>query len=425
MGSPYEGYVNVIDFGARPNSFLDDTEAFLKALATDKSVFVPDGIYYVSQTLVLENQNLIGCGMLQTHIVSTTTKRDEPIIRAGRTCTIKDMLLTFEHVLGDEKEGERVGIFTHGKMWPLQRGSTISNLQIKNCGTALYMPRFGVTGGSGPFNVEHSNIDISNFSFRAIDYGARHWVGNIFTNLFISNPTLTAPVDTIIRFDGDSNNVSMSHITIIDTVCKKAALSFNSVHGFDVSTVHIGNVGIAENGHALVELDNSSGEFGTINFTYIPLECQESSLIKLYNSYYDMCIGDEERQLTNHYLKICNLDVKCINDPTRTSRYPERVNDGLVAPYNEWFKFITRDKDGVGTYSVDIDSYIYYTFKNDREVYEKFECDDDRINFIKKGVLPKGGPTAMRPEYRLCKFATEYFDTDIGKKICWDGEKWV
>ncbi len=425
MASPYEGYVNVVDFGARPNSFLDDTEAFLKALSTGKSVFVPDGIFYIKRTLVLENQNLVGCGSMQTHIVSTTNERNVPIVMAGRTCTIKDMLLMFEHILGDESEGERVGILVHGKTWPLQRGSIISNLHIKNCGTALYMPRYGLGGGPGPFNVEHSNLEIGDFTFRAIDYGARHRVGNIFTNLFISNPTITAPVDTIIRFDGDSNNVSMSHITIIDTVCKKAALSFNCVRGFHVSTVHIGNVGIAENGHAFVELDNSSGEFGAINFTYIPLDCKESSLIKLYNSYYDMYIGDKERQLTNHYLKIGNLDVKCINDPTRTPRYPDRVNDGLVEPYDKCFKFITRDKDGVGTYSVDIANYIYYTFKNDRIAYEKFECDDDRINFVCKGMLPKGGPTSMRPQFRLCKFTTEYFDTDIGKKICWDGEKWV
>ena len=425
MSNPYVGYVNVVDFGARPNSFCDDTDAFLKALATKKSVFVPDGIFYISQTLVLENQNFIGCGMYQTHIISTTDRRDAPIIRAGRTCTIKDMLIGFEHTLGDEKEGERVGIFTHGKIWTLQRGSTISNIQINNCGTALYMPRDGLGGGPGPFNVEHSNLEIASFTFRAIDYGMPHRVGSIFTNIFILNSNISTAVDSVIHFDNDSNNVSMSHITIIDTVCKHGALSFNNVRGFHISTIHIGNVGVAEEGHALIELNNSSGEFGTLNITYVPLDCKDSSLIKLYDSYYDMCIGDDERQVTNHSLRIGNFDVKCVNDPTPRKQFPDRVNDGLVKPYSKWFKFITREKGSVGTYYVDIENYIYYTFKEDRLAYEKFECDDDRITFLRKGVVARYGPTSERPKYRLCRYETEYFDTDLGKKICWDGEKWA
>lgn len=425
MASTFDGYVNVVDFGARPNSFLDDTEAFLRAIATGKSIFVSDGIFYVSKTLVIENQNLIGCGSLRTHIVSTATERDMPILRAGRSCKISDLLLKFAHIDGDESEGERVGIFMHGDLWPLQRASSITNVNIQNVGTCMYMPRKDFGRGPGPFNVEHANLELSNFTFRAIDYGARHRVGNIFNNIFVANHGITKPVDCIIRFDGDSCNVSMSHITLMSTCCRNAAISLNCVRGFHISTLHIENIGLTENGHGLIELNNSSGEFGSLGFSYLPLDCTETSLIKLYNAYYDLCLTEKELAVTNHWLRIGNLDVACVNDPIREKNYLDRSNDGLVDHYRNYFKFITRDAECEGIYSVAIDNISYYTFKDDKEVYEEFLCDDDNIMFLKKGFLPLGGPTSQRPQNRLCKYVTEYFDTDIGKKLCWNGEKWV
>ncbi len=418
----HKDYVNVVDFGAKPNSFLDDTEAFLKAIATGNSVFVPEGIYYVSKTLKIENQNFIGSGIFQTHIISINLDKNQPILMAGRSCKVTDMLLMYKEgiVTGEEKEGERVGILMHGETWPLQRGSEIKNLRIENVGTCFYMPRD--YAGGGPFSIEHANLELQNFSFRAIDYGARHRIGNVFSNIFMTSNYES--VDSLIHLEGDEVNVSMTQMVMLYTRCCKAAMSINNVKGFHISSMHIGGVSIVTEGRGLVELNNSSGEIGAISYNYIPLECNNTSLIKLYDANYDLCLTEKEVVASNHYLRIGHLDVCSINDPTADSNY-FGSNDGLVYPYGEKFKFISRDDNSKGIYYVDIGNYSYYTFKEDAEVYEEFVCDDDNIHFIKKGALIMGGTTAERPRYRLCKYVTEYFDTDLGRKICWDGEKWV
>ncbi len=418
----HKDYANVVDFGAKPNSFLDDTEAFLKAIATGNSVFVPAGIYYVSKTLKIENQNFIGSGAFQTHIISISTDKDSPILMAGRSCKITDMLLMYKEgiVTGEEKEGERVGILMHGDTWPLQRGSEIKNLRIENVGTCFYMPRD--YAGGGPFSIEHANLELQNFSFRAVDYGAKHRIGNVFSNVFMSSNMDS--VDSLFHLDGDEVNVSMSQMVMLNSRCRKAALSLNNVKGFHISSMHIGGVSVLTEGRGLVELNNSSGEIGAISYNYIPLERDNTSLIKLYNANYDLCLTEKEIVSSNHYLRIGHLDVCGINDPTAESNC-NSGNEGLILPYGEKFKFIARNADCKGIYYVDIGNYSYYTFKEDNEVYEKFASDDDTINFIKKGALIMGGTTAERPRYRLCKYVTEYFDTDLGRKVCWDGEKWV
>lgn len=415
------GYANVVDFGARPNSFLDDTEAFLKAIATENSVYVPAGIYYVSKTLKIENQNFVGGGCFATQIVSLNSDKNMPIIMAGRSCCISDLMLRFDDgiVTGDEKSGERVGILTRSDTFPLQRASTITRVRIEKVGTALYMPRNYI--GGGPFCVEHSNLEIQHFSFRGIDYGAHHRIGNNFSNIFMLSDY---EVDSMIYLEGDSSNVTMSQISIINSKCRHSALSFNNVYGFNISTLHISNIGITEPGHALLEFNNASGEIGALHCNYIPVACDDVSLIRLYNANYDLCIPDGKMLKSERYIRIGDITVCGLNDPTH-GLFPENGNMGLTEPYDKMFRFVSRKKGCAGKYFIEIGGYSYFTFKDDRKAYEEFRCDDDEICFLKKGALLPGGTTKERPKYRLCRYVTEYFDTDVGRKLCWDGEKWL
>lgn len=421
MCGKYEDYANVADFGARPNSFLDDTEAFLKAIATGNSVYVPAGIYYVSQTLKIENQNFVGGGCFATQIVSTCVSKDTPIIMAGRSCCISDIMLRFDDgiVTGEEKEGERVGILARSDTFPLQRASSITRVRIEKVGTAIYMPRDYI--GGGPFCIDHSNLELQHFSFRGIDYGARHRIGNSFSNIFMLSDY---EVDCMIHLEGDSANVSMSQITIINSKCRRSAITFSNVYGFNISTLHIGNICITEPGHALLEFNNASGEIGALHCNYIPIDSEDVSLIRLYNADYDLCLSDGKMLESERYIRIGDMTVCGLNDPTQ-DLFPKSENMGLVAPYDKTFRFVSRKEGSKGKYFVEISGYSYFTFKDDRKAYEEFKCDDDRIEFLKKGTLTPGGPTKDRPKYRLCRYVTEYFDTDIGKKLCWDGEKWL
>lgn len=423
MPNKISEYVNVVEYGANPNSFLDDTEAFIKAIATGKSVYVPSGIYYVSETLKIENQNFVGAGFFATQIVSINTKKNEPILMAGRSCVISDMLFRYKEgiVTGDEKEGERVVIYTRSDNWPLQRGSSIRNVHIESCGTALYLPRDYI--GGGPFCVDHSNLEIADFSFRGIDYGAIHRIGNIYSNIFMQS---RYNVDSMIHFDGDSTNITMSTITLLYSRCKRAVISLNNVRGCHISSIHIGNVSVTEDERGFIELHNSSVEIGAFSINYIPIEAQRLSLFRIYDAGYDLC--DHQRievKPTDQILKIVNLDICGINDPSALEIFPNFQIKGLNGPQNREFSFITRKDNSIGNYYVSIENYSYFTFQDDADIYEEFKCDDDKINFLKKGGLPLGGKTSERPKNRLCKYVTEYFDTDLGKKVIWDGEDWI
>lgn len=55
--------VSVKDFGAKGDGAADDTAAFQRALASKVNLYIPVGIYNISQTLVFSNQVIVGGGI--------------------------------------------------------------------------------------------------------------------------------------------------------------------------------------------------------------------------------------------------------------------------------------------------------------------------------------------------------------------------
>ncbi len=56
-------FVSVKDFGAKGDGSADDTAAFKAALASGKNVYIPVGIYIISETLYFKNQVIKGGGI--------------------------------------------------------------------------------------------------------------------------------------------------------------------------------------------------------------------------------------------------------------------------------------------------------------------------------------------------------------------------
>jgi hypothetical protein len=56
-------FVSVKDFGAKGDGSTDDTAAFKTALASGKNVYIPVGIYIISETLYFKNQVIKGGGI--------------------------------------------------------------------------------------------------------------------------------------------------------------------------------------------------------------------------------------------------------------------------------------------------------------------------------------------------------------------------
>jgi len=80
----YDGAVNVKWFGAKGDSLgkisgeNDDTEAFEKALTTNKDVYAPKGVYAISRTLHLNSgQTLYGDGIDKWYFTFDTTNKSE------------------------------------------------------------------------------------------------------------------------------------------------------------------------------------------------------------------------------------------------------------------------------------------------------------------------------------------------------------
>ncbi len=421
----FDGYANVLDYGARSNSFQDETEAFKKALKTSMSVYVPEGIYYISETLELNNQNFIGSGIFTTQLVSINPDIMAPIIKAGRSCVIADILIKYKEGLltGKENDGERVGIETSSNIWALQRGSTIRNVRIEEIGTAIYAKEHNTNKPmlNGPFSVHFDSIEITNFSYRGIDFKSTNRIGNVFTNIFMNSNK--PQVDSMISLEGEDSEIIFNHIILDRTKCK-TAINFRDVRTFTVTSFHIEGVCVSEPRGSMIKLNNSSGIIDILSIYYCPIDYNNISIITIDDGVYN--VNQEWAPIypnTETFLKIHTLHVKGLNDPPWD--YFGRRVEGLYRKEAYGFNFFYRSLDAEGEYNVELDNYIWYTFQNDSTIYEDFPCDPHkRIHFLKKGILISGGPMSKRPIKRLCPYHTKYFDTDLGKEITWDGNDW-
>jgi len=413
MEGLHGGYANVVDFGARPNSFLDDTQAFEAAISTSKSVFVPEGIYHVSETLVLNNQNLVGTGMLASQIVNTSPDKKKPILQLGRTCSVSDLLIKFKNdlITGKEKEGERVGILTHTDLWGLQRGSSIRNIRIDCVGTGVY------SGYEPVFSVEFNTIEIIDYSFRGLDFVATRLNGSVFDNLYLISEHFE--VDCCLHM---KNEFTMGKVVLALTKCH-TAVSVSDITAYSIEALTLEKMTLLDDGGAFIKIDNSAGVIHSLSIAYVPVDVYRMKFIEIGGGLYDLHEDwSVNKPNVNKFLEIGILSCEAINDPSHDKFQPRQgYFDCIDKP-----RFFYRDKDAEGEYYVTVKHYAYFSYQSDLEYYDEMYCEDNgRIEFLQKGLIKTHGTTAERPKNRLCPYHSAYFDTDLGKKLIWDGEGWV
>jgi len=78
VGARFEDIVNIKDFGAIGDGFADDTRAFKDALddivALNKTVFIPNGVYSISDTITLPTTaRIVGYNATIKQITQNTT----------------------------------------------------------------------------------------------------------------------------------------------------------------------------------------------------------------------------------------------------------------------------------------------------------------------------------------------------------------
>ncbi len=415
----FKGYVSVLDFGACPNSFEDDTAAFQEAVRDGRSIYVPSGIYYIREPLLLTNCNFIGAGSFATQILSICEDPSLPILYTERSCVISDMCIGYRSdlITGEETEGQRIGIITKGELWCLQRCSTIRNLRIVDCGTAIYSADSdGLLGG--PFSVLFESLEIQDFSFRGIDFTSRNRSGNVFENIYMCSERPN--VDAMINLRGEDSQLSIHQLNLEHTKCR-TALRFIDVYTFSISTLHIQNIQVPEGGN-IFELHNSAGHIDALDVYYLPIPAPDIHLFWIGDGLYDTHIPKMDRPNTVRKLWIGQLHVKGMNDPT--FQQPD-VHYSMDRYQELRFFFFYRPEEALGEYRVHVEDYIWFSYKNDQEFYETMPRDPyGRLTFTKLGELPLSGPTDQRPRTRLCPYCTGYFDTDLNRYVVYDGQDW-
>ena len=167
----------------RENKF-DNYEILQGILDAGKSIYLPQGKFYVSQPLKLKNAQIEGSGFNATTLY---TDSDLPIIEADGHFRVSDMTLYNAAVTGKEKEGEKV-VISLGQNGGVTEGSIIRSICFKTCGTAIYEAKDAVP--SQGLTVD--TIEYTNISFRGVDFQSNgrknirfinNYMGKIGTNV--------------------------------------------------------------------------------------------------------------------------------------------------------------------------------------------------------------------------------------------------
>lgn len=154
----YSGYANVIFYGAVPDDGKDDTDAFIKALKTGASLYIPAGTYDVSKTIALKNQSIRGAGISLTTIRSAA--KNDAIISASGSVTADDFTLCYASVDNNEGQGEKVAFLDKG----MTASSMLRSIKITTVGTGFYSPN-----SKGSPSVTLEAIEIEAYTYRAIE----------------------------------------------------------------------------------------------------------------------------------------------------------------------------------------------------------------------------------------------------------------
>lgn len=390
------------------------TDAAIKASAGN--LYIPAGTYVITEPIILNSGNLIGAGMDKTVIIADFEDVRQPIVIAGYKTSISNIQFGFKDglVTGEEKSGERAGIFC-GYTMDLQKGASIKNVKLKNVGTGLYAPGMVMSSDLGlndqdpkepkeltsiVFSAEFDNIVIEDFSYVGIDFTTDSRTGNILNNIYLSSGKYAC--DSALVFKGGESESTISSLTVADTRAVKPIV-FESASAMDIGVINLRNVSLIDkNETAYVYWNESSGKIAHFSLNKTKVESRQT-LFEIDSA--SLAKGGYDSM---QYLGIGKLTL---SDVTNMSF----VND---------FTYFRRTTGQIMPFYITVDEYYYDADRVEREVYRAFPTSEKHLVYTKKGQITTEGSTALRPTNRLCPYYTEYKDTTLGKTVIWTGEEW-
>ncbi len=388
------GYSNILYFGAKANDDFDDTPAIKKAISWESTIYLPEGEYIIKETLDIANINIVGDGSDKTVIVADFEDKGMPIIKAGRTVSLSGITLKFKDglVTGQEKECERIGIYCAGAL-SLQRGSRFTDVTVENVGT-------GLASGLGIFDIDDDvvfsvtfdGVTVKDFSFRGFDWRSDTRTGNYFKSVTVSSGKYRA--DSAVYFVGEESETAIDSMIIKDTVAETPVV-FERMNAISAKSILLDNVYALH--HPVITWDSSVASIDNLTFDYCDTHYSENPLISVEDAYYiDKSIN------TLNSLHIGTLKLNSFNSPNTKN-------------------IIARAENHSGEFYFTVDEYIV---KNSDFDWESFPADENGLIITKKGAIATEGTSDERPEQRLCKYYSRYYDTTLGKYLIWNGEEW-
>lgn len=387
-------YINALAFGAKPNDGADDTEAIKKAMSRPGTAYLPAGEYNISEGLSISNLSIVGDGSDKTIITADIADVNTPIIRTGRTVSISGVTFRFKDglVTGEEKEGERIGIYAAGQL-ALQRGSSLTDVKLENVGTGI-ASGLGLFKGTEDviFSVTFDKFEIKDFSFRGFDFRSDTRTGNYFKDVTVSSGKYRA--DSAVYMTGEESECAIDSFTVKDTVAETPVV-FERMNGISARSIRLDNVYALH--HSLIKWDSSVAEIDNLTFDYCDTHFSENPLILVGKVNY---VDDAVQTLNS--LHIGTLKLNSFNSANAKN-------------------IIAREENAKGDFYFTVDEY---TVKNSDFLWDDFPADENKITITKKGSVKTEGETSDRPDKCLCPYYTRFYDTTIGKTVVWDGKEW-
>ncbi len=354
------GFVNVMDFGANGADKKDDSAAFEAALATGKNIYVPRGNFYVAKTIRLTDRILRGSAAGKTKILGIMTDVKAPVILMEGCSSISDLEAGYptKSECRGVKAGEKVIIQAGSAEKPLTEGSTLRGLYLNNGGTNIYSP-----ADAGCNGVLFDNMEISAFTFRAIDMQSENRLMNSFSNCYVTSYLQTDKeelTDCGIALEGSSFGETLHQMNVEHDEYMNS-ISIKNAKGFNFASIHLEGVCLRKADTGYVYFENSTGHIGAISTFY-------TRVVHMNNSVF--YFGDANAK-TGDVVTVGIMHNKSFNQfdvPSHPFWEAYRVEKGYsrglknAGPEADSFRIFGRAKNAKGKYSIIVDYHSYYSF---------------------------------------------------------------
>ncbi len=358
------GNYNVCSFGAIANDGKDDTSAFIAMGSNSKAIYIPAGEFEISETIELLDSSLIGCGAEKSVIICKNESDRDPIIEAGGRCVIKDLTIRYDDscIKGNEFAGERVGIYTGQMEKTLKRGTSITNVNIKNVGTGVYSPKRDIVKfkmGAASFSVTYESVSVTDFTYRGFDMADETRTGNIYRNIYISTNGKEANAGFFLQ--ERETECEITDLTVANSKLK-SPVKFEVCEALSATNINIIDTELTKDNTGFVYFDMTNAIIGSINiYNSIP-KGKLQSFVRLGNNMYR---GYEYDCMGN--VHIGDFNIIC--------------TDNDVKPESEQF-VIARKTGYVNPYNITIDRYNIVAPNELKAQYEKFSTNGREINLV-------------------------------------------